>query len=310
MGPNDDNETVLYEVNLEADAGIVAPFDTWLRDHIADMLQFEGFLSAEIFNDPDAPAGKIRRIVQYRLRDQAALERYIRDEAPRMREHGVAQFGDKFSAQRRVLAHREEFIRGAVSTDNCLNCGEVLTGQHCSHCGQRARVRVLSFTSLMRDLLGDVADFDSRIWRTLRPLAFKPGQLTVEFLRGRRTYYSPPFRMYLILSLTFFLAASIGADPGGDIELGSRKRRREPEDLRRQGRRHDLDGRCCETEAGSGSDRLGRSRRGSTSTRRNRLSWNRPHLRRRLLPACRARMPPQLPRRKTLPPRSTNNVAA
>ena len=221
MGPNDDNETVLYEVNLEADAGIVAPFDTWLRDHIADMLQFEGFLSAEIFNDPDAPAGKIRRIVQYRLRDQAALERYIRDEAPRMREHGVAQFGDKFSAQRRVLAHREEFIRGAVSTDNCLNCGEVLTGQHCSHCGQRARVRVLSFTSLMRDLLGDMLDFDSRIWRTLRPLAFKPGQLTVEFLRGRRTYYSPPFRMYLILSLTFFLAASIGADPGGDMELGS-----------------------------------------------------------------------------------------
>ena len=73
-----------------------------------------------------------------------------------MREHGVAQFGDNFSAQRRVLAHREEFIRGAVSTDNCLNCGEVLTGQHCSHCGQRAKVRVLSFTSLMRDLLGDM----------------------------------------------------------------------------------------------------------------------------------------------------------
>ena len=57
MGPNDDNETVLYEVNLEANAAIAGPFDTWLRDHIADMLQFDGFLSAEILDD----AGRARR---------------------------------------------------------------------------------------------------------------------------------------------------------------------------------------------------------------------------------------------------------
>jgi hypothetical protein len=29
---NDDNETILYEVNLEADAAIAGPFNTWLRD--------------------------------------------------------------------------------------------------------------------------------------------------------------------------------------------------------------------------------------------------------------------------------------
>jgi hypothetical protein len=217
VGPNDDNESVLYEVSLEADAAIAGPFDTWLRDHIADMLQLGGFLSAEILEDAAAPAGKIRRIVQYRLRNQAALDAYLRDEAPRMRAHGIARFGDRFTAERRVLAHREEFIRGAVSTENCLNCGEVLTGQHCSHCGQRARVRVLSFTSLMRDLLGDIMDWDSRVWRTLRPLVFKPGVLTVEFLRGKRTFYSPPFRMYLIVSVMFFLAASFSADPGSGL---------------------------------------------------------------------------------------------
>ncbi len=44
-----------------------------------------------------------------------------------------------FKADRRVLPHREEFVRGAVSTENCLNCGEVLTGQHCSHCGQHVQ---------------------------------------------------------------------------------------------------------------------------------------------------------------------------
>jgi hypothetical protein len=220
VGPNDDNESVIYEVSLEADAAIAGPFDTWLRDHIADMLQFQGFMSAEILDDSAAPEGRICRIVQYRLRDQAALDAYLRDEAPRMRQEGIARFGDRFSAQRRLLAHREEFIRGAVSTENCLNCGEVLTGQHCSHCGQRSKVRVLSLTSLLRDLFGDLTEFDSRIWRTLRPLLFKPGLLTVEYLRGRRTHYSPPFRMYLVVSLVFFLAASFTTDPGGGLEFG------------------------------------------------------------------------------------------
>ena len=74
MPPAQDNPGVLYEVNLDADAAIVGPFDTWLRDHIADMLQFDGFLSAEILDDPSAPPGRIRRVVQYRLRDHAALE--------------------------------------------------------------------------------------------------------------------------------------------------------------------------------------------------------------------------------------------
>jgi len=217
--PADDNESVLYEVNLEADASIEGPFDTWLRDHIADLLQFEGFRSAEILDDRTAPPGRVRRIVQYRLRDQAALDSYVANQAPRMRAQGVEKFGDRFTTERRVLAHREEFVRGKVSTENCLNCGEVLTGQHCSHCGQRARVRVLSLWGLLRDVLGDALNWDSRLWRTLRPLAFSPGLLTQEFLRGCRAAYTPPFRMYLILSVAFFLSTTLGADPGADLHL-------------------------------------------------------------------------------------------
>jgi hypothetical protein len=216
--PLQDSNGIVYEVNLEADADIAAPFDTWLRDHIADMLQFEGFRSAEILDDASAPPGRIRRIVQYRLRDQAALDDYLAQHATQMRAQGAARFGDRFSAERRVLPHREEFVRGAVSTENCLNCGEVLTGQHCSHCGQHAQVRVLSLWSLIRDVIGDLLDADSRIWRTLVPLAFRPGLLTQDFLRGRRARYTPPFRMYLVLSLVFFVLASL-SDPGSDVAL-------------------------------------------------------------------------------------------
>jgi hypothetical protein len=213
-----DSSGVVYEVNLEADAQIAAPFDTWLRDHIADMLQFDGFRSAEILEDAAAPPGRIRRVVQYRLRDRAALDEYLAVHAPRMQSQGVARFGDRYSAARRVLPHREEFVRGAVSTENCLNCGEVLTGQHCSHCGQPARVRVLSLWGLVKDVVGDLLDADSRVWRTLWPLAFRPGLLTQEFLRGRRASYTPPFRMYLVLSVVFFVLASVG-DPGSEVAV-------------------------------------------------------------------------------------------
>ena len=135
---------VVYAVDLDADAAIEAPFDTWLRDHVADVMQVPGFLSAEILDDPAPPEGRVRRTVQYRLRDRAALDDYLEHHAPRLRESGVRLFGERYTATRRVLAHREDFIHGTFSTENCLNCGEVLTGQHCSHCGQRARVRVLS----------------------------------------------------------------------------------------------------------------------------------------------------------------------
>jgi hypothetical protein len=215
---DDDNETVLYEVSLEADAELEGPFDTWLRDHVADMLQLEGFLGAEILDDPTPPPGRLRRSVHYRVRDRDALERCRREQEPALRERAVALFGDRFNASQRVLGHREEFVRGKVSTENCLNCGEVLSGQHCSHCGQPAKVRVLSLWGLVRDVVGDLLNADSRVWRTLWPLAFRPGLLTQDYLRGRRTRYTPPFRMYLVLSVVFFVLASL-EDPGRAIEL-------------------------------------------------------------------------------------------
>lgn len=212
---------VIYEVDLDADPAIEGPFDTWLRDHIADVLQFPGFLSAEILAASVAPGDRIRRTVQYRLRDRAVLDDYLENHAPQLEAQGAALLGDRFVATRRVLAHREEFIRGAVSTENCLNCGEVLTGQHCAHCGQRAKVRVLSLWGMTRDLLGDMLDWDSRIWRTLRPLAFSPGKLTQDYLRGRRASYTPPFRMYVLLSVAFFVVATTGSDPGSALHFTS-----------------------------------------------------------------------------------------
>jgi hypothetical protein len=41
--------------------------------------------------------------VQYRLRGADALAAYLRDHAPRLRADGIARFGERVRASRRVL---------------------------------------------------------------------------------------------------------------------------------------------------------------------------------------------------------------
>src|ERR1700733_4299672 len=91
----------------------------------------------------------------------------------------------------------------------CLNCGAALTGRYCADCSQAANVHVPSTGELVHEALEGITHSDSRLWPTLYLLCFKPGMLTQEFVAGRRAAYLPPFRLYLVLSILFFLAASV-----------------------------------------------------------------------------------------------------
>jgi hypothetical protein len=102
-------------------------------------------------------------------------------------------------------------------SQNCLNCGTELTGQYCGQCGQRATSRFISIFELLRDAFGDLFELDSRLWRTLAPLLVRPGLLTKDYLEGRRARYMPPFRMYLVLSLLFFVVAFF--DPRDELAI-------------------------------------------------------------------------------------------
>ncbi len=102
-------------------------------------------------------------------------------------------------------------------TQTCLNCGAGLSGQYCGQCGQRATDRLISLWELTRDAFGDLFELDSRLWRTLHPLLIRPGALTRDYLLGRRARYMPPFRMYLVLSLLFFVIAFF--DPREELAI-------------------------------------------------------------------------------------------
>ena len=91
----------------------------------------------------------------------------------------------------------------------CRNCGAALAGHYCSQCGQRETGRELRFSDLISEFFGEIFTWDSRIWRTLAPLLFRPGFLTTEFMAGRRARYVPPLRLYLIISFILFLSLSL-----------------------------------------------------------------------------------------------------
>jgi len=96
----------------------------------------------------------------------------------------------------------------APQTFVCMNCGTQLAGKYCSACGQRHEPHVHTLGHFLSEAFESITHADSRLWRTLGYLLVKPGRLTREFLDGHRVRYLPPFRLYLVISLLFFLVAS------------------------------------------------------------------------------------------------------
>jgi len=72
----------------------------------------------------------------------------------------------------RSLTLRPDRLAGSP---RCLNCGTELLGPFCHYCGQPDKNLMRFFPVLIRELMEDFLDFDSRFMRTMKPLLFKPG---------------------------------------------------------------------------------------------------------------------------------------
>jgi hypothetical protein len=101
---------------------------------------------------------------------------------------------------------------------HCENCGTQLSGMYCPQCGQAAIDYRRSFRHVIVDLLDSFLNWDSKFFHTIALLLTRPWRLTIEFLAGHRVRYLHPARLYLLISIVFFFAAtswikSIHIDP-------------------------------------------------------------------------------------------------
>ena len=98
------------------------------------------------------------------------------------------------------MSHNEE-----RKDKDCLNCGEIVLGRYCQHCGQENVKPDLTFLGLVRHFFYDVTHFDGKYFITLKYLFTRPGFLSREYIIGRRASYLDPARMYIFTSAIFFL---------------------------------------------------------------------------------------------------------
>jgi hypothetical protein len=108
---------------------------------------------------------------------------------------------------------------------SCENCHQELNGPFCANCGQSTDSTLKYFWVVILHLLDDIFSFDSRASRTLWPLITRPAFLTNEYFSGRRVHYVPPLRLYLFISIVFFITLKffMAADDGNAININDKQ---------------------------------------------------------------------------------------
>lgn len=119
---------------------------------------------------------------------------------------------------------------GHTQEANCLNCGTALIGDFCHGCGQEAHIhRTLS--AFVHDLAHGVYHFEGKFWRTLPLLAWKPGELTRDYIGGKRARFVSPmalflfsvFLMFAVLGMTGSITAPDTTDVRGQMAANTAK---------------------------------------------------------------------------------------
>ncbi|MES2346670.1 MAG: DUF3667 domain-containing protein [Pseudomonadota bacterium] len=105
-----------------------------------------------------------------------------------------------------------------ASSENCPNCEAVVSGHFCSNCGQEAFLHHASTREFLHEFVGHYVALEGKLWGTVMRLLFRPGALTLEYIKGRRVRFVQPLRLYLTLSLIFFalMKFTSGFEPQGE----------------------------------------------------------------------------------------------
>lgn len=106
----------------------------------------------------------------------------------------------------------------APPTGICYNCHHIKpdSDRYCRNCGQKHTDLNETVFHFVGEFLVQMLSLDGRVFGTLRQLLFHPGQLTVEFMQGRRRRYLSPVQTYLLS--TFLLFFALGNWIQADVE--------------------------------------------------------------------------------------------
>jgi Protein of unknown function (DUF3667) len=117
-----------------------------------------------------------------------------------------------------------EPLSGSAQSVRCANCGATFAQprpRFCPACGQESNLRPPRLGEFLQQFGGAYFATEGALWRTLKLLLLKPGELTRQYLAGRRKHYVLPLRLYLSISLITLLLvrlATTGMDSAVKVD--------------------------------------------------------------------------------------------
>jgi hypothetical protein len=94
----------------------------------------------------------------------------------------------------------------------CTNCDHPLgepRPRFCPACGQETNIKAPTVGEFVQQFSGTYFASEGALWRTFKMLLLRPGELTAQYLNGRRKHYVLPLRLFLSISLVMLLTMRI-----------------------------------------------------------------------------------------------------
>ena len=95
-----------------------------------------------------------------------------------------------------------------ATAESCRNCGAgfgPIRPRFCPACGQETNLKPPTLMEFAQQFGGAYLSTEGALWRTLKLLVGKPGELTRQYLAGRRKHHVLPLRRYLTISVVTLL---------------------------------------------------------------------------------------------------------
>lgn len=87
-----------------------------------------------------------------------------------------------------------------MTKKSCLNCGHRISGEFCSHCGQKSdTARITPVLFIKNDILGSIWHIEARFLNTLKEILIRPGITATNYISGKRIRYYNFISLLLIL---------------------------------------------------------------------------------------------------------------
>ncbi len=104
----------------------------------------------------------------------------------------------------------EDGLTVKSNAEQCVTCQATLTGKYCSACGEQTlNPKLRSLHYIFSDLIEVLTSVDGKLWRTIKSITLKPGQLEYDYHIGRRVCYLKPITLFFVINVLFVMFSPI-----------------------------------------------------------------------------------------------------